>query len=523
MTMFSGRGAAEMSLDKCGPTLPCVPVDLVRAPERSLLDQIASRTDLDAQAPAIDDGVRRLSRRELLDEVAALAAVIAARVPAGAPVGVRLQHGASAAVTWLACLAAGCPAVLLDAADAPARAERIAASSGLAAVISDRPMPGYRVIAPAGHRPAPFWPRRVDAGAPAFVVWTSGSTGRPKGIVHSQRSVLFRSALLVNSGQLGPDDRYLSLNAPASMGALLNAVAALLSGACLHRLDLAAEGLTGVLDRIERASITAVIGVPALYRSLCRLDGAAEQMRSLRLVSSNGDALLAADLDTLRATLPASCHVQMIYGATETQAAMRFVPGDEIPSGAQVAAGMPIPGVEWAILDDDGRPVSAGEVGELWIRSRYTAIGEWQDGQCVPGRLQSDGDGYRRYAMGDLVRVRGDGALVVVGRKDRQVKIDGLRIEPVEVEAALRAEPEVLDAVVIPLGDGPSVRLTAFVAVGDSPPDGIAARLRAALAGRLPSAMRPQRIHVLRGLPMLAANKIDTAALRHIDAAGRIR
>ena len=521
MTMFLGLGTDPLDLG--GPAAPYEPIDLSTAPERRALDQIARRADVDADAPAVDDGVRRLTRAELLDEVAALAAVITEQTAPGTPVGVRLPDCASAPVAWLACLAAGRPAVLLDPADAASRTEHIAASCRLAAVISDRPVPGYDVIAPAGHRAAPWRPVPVDAGAPAFIVWTSGSTGRPKGIVQSQRSVLFRSGLLVNSGHLGAQDRYLSLNAPASMGALLNAVAAFLSGACLHRVDIAAEGLIGVLDRIEGASITAVIGVPALYRALCRLDGAAEQMRSLRLVSSNGDALLAADLDTLRATLPASCHVQMIYGATETQAAMRFVPGDEIPSGAQVAAGMPIPGVEWAILDDDGRPVSAGEVGELWIRSRYTAIGEWQDGQCVPGRLQSDGDGYRRYAMGDLVRVRGDGALVVVGRKDRQVKIDGLRIEPVEVEAALRAEPEVLDAVVIPLGDGPSVRLTAFVAVGDSPPDGIAARLRAALAGRLPSAMRPQRIHVLRGLPMLAANKIDTAALRHIDAAGRIR
>jgi len=519
--MYLGLGTDPLDLD--GPTAPYEPIDLSTAPEHLALDQIASRADLDADAPAVDDGVRRLTRAELLDEVAALAAVITEQTAPGAPVGVRLPDCASAPVAWLACLAAGRPAVLLDPADAAQRTEHIAASSRLAAVISDRPFPGCDVIAPDGHRGAPWQPLPIDAGAPAFVVWTSGSTGRPKGIVQSRRSVLFRSGLLVNSGHLAAEDRYLSLNAPASMGALLNAVAAFFSGACLHRVDIAAEGLTGVLDRIEAASITAVIGVPALYRALCRVDGATAQMRSLRLVSSNGDALLTADLEALRSTLPASCHIQMIYGATETQAAMRFVPRDEVPSGAQVAAGKPIPGVGWAILDDDGRPVPAGDVGELWIRSRYTAIGEWEEGVCVPGRLAVDDGGFRRYAMGDLVRVRGDGAFVVIGRKDRQLKIDGYRIEPVEVEAALRDEPGVLDAVVIPLGEGPAARLSAFVAVGDSPPEGVASALRKALAGRLPAAMRPQRIHVLEHLPLLAANKIDTEALRRIDAGRRVR
>lgn len=498
------------------------PFDLAAGPERPLLRQLVDRAAEDPGALAAYDGDRRRTRAEVLADVAALAAVIRARIPPRSPVGVRLPDGVDAPIAWLACLAAGCPAVLLDHTDAPERFATIASTSRLAAVISDQPAPGYDVISPSGHPAAPLSIADVPQGAPAFVVWTSGSTGLPKGIVQSQRSVLFRAGLLIDTGRLGPADRYLSLNAPASMGALLNAVAAFLSGACLHRVDIGRHGLNGVLDRIERSRITALIGVPALYRALCQIDGAAALLTSLRLASSNGDALLAADLAQLRAVLPATCDIQMIYGATETQAAMRIVPRDEIPQTPQVPAGAPLAGVDWVIVDDNGLPVPRGEVGELWIRSRYTAIGEWVDGRCVPGRLLPDGpDGVRRYAMGDLVRMNSAGDFVVVGRKDRQLKLDGHRIEPVEIEAALRAEPDVVDAAVLPLARGTDWCLVAFVAAAAGSPDGLAGRLRTALAARLPAAMRPRTIHVLDRLPLLPGNKIDADALRRIDADAR--
>lgn len=516
--------APLVPLDLDGPFMDFVPFDLVGGPEIPMLTQIAEHFRNDPDALAIDDGTRRLIRADLLSEIAALAAAIASQVPVGEPVGVRLPDCAAAPIAWMACLAAGCPAVLLDYSDGPERFAKIAAISRLAAVISDQPAPGYPVIAPNGHPPAPFEPRTVKPGAPAFIVWTSGSTGSPKGIVHSQRSVLYRAGLLVNTAHLSPVDRYLSLNTPSSMGGLLNAVAAFLSGACLHRVNIAKEGLIGVLERIERSAMTAVIAVPAIYRALCRIDGAAAQMKSLRIASSNGDALLTADLKLLRDLLPKDCAIQMVYGATETQAGMRFVPAREESNGAQVAAGRPPPGIQWAILDDNGAPTPAGQTGELWIRSRYTAIGEWEDGACVPSRLPPDGDqGARRYAMGDLVRLREDGVFVVVGRKDRQIKLDGYRVEPVEIEAILRAESEVLDATVLPLSVGGTKQLVAFVAAGISPSIGLAAHLRSVLDARLPPAMRPRRLHVLEALPLLSGNKIDVEALMRMDGERRRR
>jgi acyl-coenzyme A synthetase/AMP-(fatty) acid ligase len=364
----------------------------------------------------------------------------------------------------------------------------------------------------------PFVPRPLAQDAPAFVVWTSGSSGQPKGIVHSQRSVLHRAGLLVNSGHLSSADRYLSLNTPASMGALLNAVAAFLAGATLHRVSLPRFGIAGVLRRIRDERITGVIGVPAIYRSLARLAGAGGSLSSLRLLSSNGEALLAADLALLRRCLPDGCHVQMVYGATETQAGMRFVPRHETPMEAQVAAGRPVPGTQFAVLRDDGTPAEVGEAGELIIRSRYTAIGEWRNGRCVPGRLVPDGDpGWRRYAMGDIVRRREDGVFVVVGRADRQLKLNGHRVEPVEVEALLRGDDAVLDSAVLPIPGPMGPELVAFVAAPTDAADALRTRLMSVLATRMPMHLRPRRLHIVDALPMLSGNKIDPSALRRLD------
>lgn len=513
--------APDQPIDLDGPNGAFEPFDPLTGPETPILAVIGARAQAAPDRIAVQDDTRTQTYAELLAESRALAAGIAACVPSGQPVGIRLRDTVAGPVALLACLMAATPAVLLDCTDPPERLIRLATASRLAAIITETDLPDLRCINPFGNPPVPCAARPLAQDAPAFVVWTSGSSGRPKGIVHSQRSVLHRAGLLVNSAHLSAADRYLSLNTPSSMGALLNALAAFLSGATLHRVSMAQFGLGRVLRRMRDDRITAVIGVPALYRALSRMAGASAAMSSLRLLSSNGEALLAADLALLRTCLPADCHVQMVYGATETQAGLRFVPRAETPDGAQVAAGRPVPGTQFAILRDDGTPASNGEAGELMIRSRYTAIGEWEDGRCVEGRLRQDGNpasGWRLYAMGDVVRLRQDGAFIVVGRADRQLKLNGHRIEPVEVEAVLRGDAAVLDVAALPVAGPAGPELVAFVATGPAPPDDLRDRLSAVLMARVPPYMRPRRLHLLACLPLLSGNKVDAHALRALDA-----
>lgn len=517
--MPSWMDAPDLPLDLDGPTNPFRPFSAVTGPETPILALLRAVADATPSAIAVQDGRRGIAYRELIAEAEALGGAIAAVAPPGRPVGIRLPDGAEGVVALLACLAAGVPSVTIDRADPPQRVQALVAAGSLAAMITDASIDGLPCIAPGTAGPAPG--RAIAQGAPAFIVFTSGSTGQPKGIVHSQRSVLHRAGLLVNSGHLNSADAYLSLNVPASMGALLNAVAAWLAGATLHRVAGASGplGLGRVLTHIRTHRITTIIGVPAIYRALTRLGAARDALGSVRLISSNGEALLTADLAQLRTALPPGSHVQMLYGATESQAGLRFVPTDEQGQAAQVAAGRPVPGTQFAILGEDGTAAAPGEAGALHIRSRYTAIGEWRDGDCVTGRLLPDGDpvaGWRRYAMGDAVRLREDGVFVVLGREDRQIKVNGVRVEPVEVESVLRADPDVQDTVVLPIGGSAGTDLVAFVASATAPA-GLPDRLKALLAARLATSMRPRRLHIMPALPLLPGNKIDAAALRAFD------
>jgi thioesterase domain-containing protein/acyl carrier protein len=168
------------------------------------------------------------------------------------------------------------------------------------------------------------------------------------------------------------------------------------------------------------------------------------------------------------------------------------------------------------VLDQDGRPLGSEETGELVVRSRYTALGEWQGGRLVAGRLRPDpADPLRRtLRTGDLVRVRTDGVVVVVSRKDRQIQIHGMRIEPYEIECALRSSPSVINAAVVPCETEGETSLTAFVVLAE-PCDMDAIReLKKHLARSMPSHMRPSRIIPLERLPLLPGYKVDIEALR---------
>ena len=156
--------------------------------------------------------------------------------------------------------------------------------------------------------------------------------------------------------------------------------------------------------------------------------------------------------------------------------------------------------------------------GELVVRSPYVALGRWIDGHCVADGFEPDPENpfCRILHTGDLVRLRDDGLIDLIGRKDRQVKIRGFRVEPGEIEAMLRRRPCVLDAAVLPRKTGDTTILAAYVVGRDD--DCNEQTLRAYMKDALPPQLQPQRLYLCDSIPRLPSAKLDMKALLARDA-----
>jgi len=472
---------------------------------------------------AADDGVQRLTYREMLAAVVALAAPIAEQTLPGELVGILLPASVDFPVAMLACLAARRLFVPLDLHYPRTWLDNVIKDAGVTTLIGRFDDPDTAEIAPDGVKRLDMTARatreaehHAAAGPddPAFVLFTSGSTGKPKGIVNSQRALLRRVEQYVGAAHINADDRFLPLSSECTIAGLRERFTALLTGASLHLIDVRRQGARQILTRLSDGGITMIYAVPALLRALMQLGQKAPQ--TLRVVRVGGDAVLWSDVDALRAWLPKDCRIELGYSSTEAPIMQWFVPDDFPREGARIPLGYPLAGNALAVVGDDGQAVTPGETGELVVRSPYVALGCWSGGRCDGADFPADPNNpaCRILRTGDLVKLRADGLIDLVGRKDRMLKIRGVRVEPGELEAAIRKMAGVRDVAVFPRRVGANWWLIAYVVGGVD-----AAALKIALRDAVPAALQPQRIHAIDAVPRLASAKLDMAALGALDEA----
>ncbi len=508
------------------PDRPAPPIDAGWF-ERSLPGHIALLAAGLPEHPAISDGTRRMTFAALDLATRRLAhSIIAARLPDG-PIGVLLADDAHYLIGILACLAAGRHCLLLNTENPPDYLARIVEAAGLAGILvatAGTSVPAGLATVPvapalADTTPAPPLPEtalRLGANAPAIILSTSGSTGAPKAVARSQSALLHSITPRMAKLRTSPDDRAMMIGPPDTSGAVSNRFAALLAGASLHIADLPRIGLGGVLRLLAQAEVTMLRATPSLLKSLARLDGATAGFVHLRTLLIGGDALLQADLRAIRARLPATCRVH--YGLSQSEAANIAhwcVPPDDTHDPVRVAAGYLGEGVEALLVDEHGQPVPPGEPGELMVRTARAAVGDLAAGRLDDARFPADpsNPGRRVFLTGDIVRITADGVLVVLGRRDRMVKINGLRVEPTLIEAALRAVPGVADAAVAARKEPGTVRLCGFVVPATPADPRLLDTVRTALREALPPHMRPSALLVVDAVPVAPSGKPDHAAL----------
>jgi amino acid adenylation domain-containing protein len=466
---------------------------------------------------------------------------------AGTTVAVCVERGPQVLVALLAVWKAGCVYLPLDPAYPAERLSFLLRDSGARLVLTE-PRPaaslpefGGEVVALDG-TPLPPAPspargegendRAAETGALshsrtfalshpspspaelAYLIYTSGSTGTPKAVMveHGQLAHTLRGALDVLG--FGAGDVVAALASVAFDISLLELAAPLLAGAAVRIVprDVAADA-EALAD--AAADVTVLHAVPALMRRVVAAARGGRTLPRLRLLLVGGDTVAPDLLEEMREAFPAA-RTHVLYGPTEGTVicAAYAVPAEGTVEGHPL--GRPLPGVRLHVRGPRGETAPTGVPGEIWIAGGGVARGYLDRPELTADRFVEIG-GERAYRTGDRARWRPDGVLEFLGRTDEQVKVRGFRIEPGEIEAALRVQPGVREAVVAAREDrSGEKRLVAYV-VGAAPDP---AALRAALRARLPEHMVPSAFVVLESLPVTPNGKVDRAALPAPDPAG---
>jgi amino acid adenylation domain-containing protein len=344
----------------------------------------------------------------------------------------------------------------------------------------------------------------------AYVMYTSGSTGTPKGVAVGHRNIV----RLVRSGDsidIRPTDTAVQAANISFDAATLEAWGALLNGARLLGVDLEDVLVPDRLRQVLHANDVNVVFLPtSLLRQVAAEDPSV--FATLRHLSFGGEQADLRTVTSLRQHCPRTTLVNL-YGPTEitTYATAYDCTG---LSGAEsmVPIGHAAANSQAYVLDEHLRPVSEGELylGGDGVARGYLGRPGATAGRFLPDPFATE-RGARMYRTGDLVRRREDGELEFAGRVDRQVKVRGHRVEPAEVEDALRCLPQVVEVVVRPDQDAHGdTRLIAYVVPEqDVPVD----EVRRLLAERLPGYLVPAVFVEMDRLPLNANGKVDLAAL----------
>ncbi|MFJ1751915.1 amino acid adenylation domain-containing protein [Kitasatospora sp. NPDC088134] len=355
-------------------------------------------------------------------------------------------------------------------------------------------------------RVAPLSPQH-----PAYLIYTSGSTGTPKGVVveHHAAAAYLQWTVHLNQDLSGSVPFHGSVSFDGTATALFGP---LVSGGLIVLADLDHDPQTRANLLDHPASF--LKGTPSL---LPRLMDLGSEFAPSGVLMLGGEQLTGQALAGWRSRYPGTAVVNS-YGPSEVVVACtqyRVEPGSPLPAGP-LPIGRPAWNTSIHLLDGDLRPVAPGAVGELHVGGPGLARGYWnRPGPTAAAFLPDPAGaaGARMYRTGDLARWNADGQLEFLARADGQLNLRGYRIEPGEVEAALRREPAVAQAVVTVREDREGDRRLVGYVVAEHDAHLDPAALCELVGTLLPPYMVPSTVVVLDRLPLNSSGKIDRGAL----------
>lgn len=492
---------------------------------QSLAIELANVAALKPDAEAVTDGERSITFGELEHRAATVAHRLIELVEHEGLVG-RIVGGSR----WLP--------VIVDRTAASVVALQAAARAGMAFAPIEADLPLDRIaevfhrlgdpqvalltdrdhlgLLPEGVRAIPVMDDRLDARsnvveidplAPGVVNFTSGSTGRPKAVVRQWDSFV-RSMQSERSRAPGIGTRRASQLRPFSFGAGLSRVGRVSLGDSVHIIDPRDFDPEGLLDAMAKHELTDIHLGASLMATIIRGTNRHRRLSTIDVVRLGGEATPWDLIPIIFDMVSPDAIVQVGFAATEAGNMTRFEvrPGDPIGEGF-VPLGRPVRPDMFRLM-----PVEDVDTAfEIYVGDPQ-ASGFLDDPELEAARFSTDADGVRWWRSGDLATVDAEGIFHHRGRIDSMVKVNGVLVEPSEVEAALRVIDGIADAAVVPkVAVNGSKRLIGHLVVDDESlsPESV----REQLLQRLPQALVPAMFVLHHRFPVTDRGKLDRRAL----------
>jgi amino acid adenylation domain-containing protein len=498
----------ELDVLQAGVTAP-LPGD------ETLASLIQAQAEKHPDRVAVLCGEEELAFGPLVSRAAALARRLSGLgVGPGSIVGIALPRTPALVAAVLGVHRAGAAYLPLDPSYPVERIRYMVANSAVAVIVTSAALAGF--FADSGARllldeePAGFELNMGEPSPPtpsdlAYVLYTSGSTGRPKAVGVEHRSVvnLIRwGRSMISGDELAGMLFSTSLNFDISAFEIF---LPLVFGGCMVMV----ENLLALQTTPHSERVKFINTGPSLIQALLRAGALPAQVTTVLLAGEKLSRHIVAELSAAASGI----RILNCYGPTETTVYSSCAQIDPA-ARSDPSIGRPIWNTTLHVLSSSGSLLPVGQEGELYIGGVGVARGYLGQPGLTAERFTANEHGPGRlYRTGDRVRWRSDGELEFLGRADHQIKINGVRIEPGEIEAALLAAPSVsATAVMLREDDDGQRRLTAYLVAKDGATHATD-RVRAALTHQLPHYMVPTSFVWLETLPLTPNGKLNRGAL----------
>ncbi|HEY8450483.1 MAG TPA: AMP-binding protein [Bacillota bacterium] len=495
------------------------------------------RAQAHPERPAVGDDVKDWSYGELYRAAVGMAAYFQQRleVSAGERVALYMRNRVEYAAALLACLALGAVAVPLNTRLAPRELAVLLADCEPCCIVTDEdravdPPSGaagrctvidatelLHAATNAANEAVEAMVGRREPGPwdPALILYTSGTTGTPKGAVVGHGNLAQNVLNFRHFFGTGPDTRTLMpvpfYHVTGLLALFLHTVA--VGGFVRLMADFQTQTF---LDRLEADAITYTCVVPAIYTLAVQHPSFARRdLRHWQVAAYGGSPMPVEVIRKLTAALPA-IRAMNTYGATEVTGSCTFLPAEQAAVRPD-SVGRPTPIHRLRIVDEQGRDLPVGEVGEVAITGGTLTLGYWRNPEATQREFR---DGW--WLSGDLGRLDADGYLYVLGRKRDTINRGGEKIYPLEVEEVLYNHPDVLEAAVVGVPH-PVFGQEVAAAIVPRPDRRVEPEaLRAFLAGQLADYKVPRRLLLVAALPKNPAGKVVKAEVARLFEEGAV-